>query len=149
MGRETIDGEQPFLTVNADIYCEIDFSTLLPVLRHMQVNPDEDLAHLVLVDNPGPSSRRAILSLIPAEWPFQGKIALLSAESASISRSFSRTLCRVQRQSWRLCCDRQLQQKKLAANIIEESGWTWARPERLRLLDFRLNAATANIAHLR
>jgi MurNAc alpha-1-phosphate uridylyltransferase len=45
-------GEQPFVTVNADIYCEIDFSILLPVLRHMQTNPDEDLAHLVLVDNP-------------------------------------------------------------------------------------------------
>lgn len=46
------DGEQPFVTVNADIYCEIDFSVLLPVLRHMQSNPDGDLAHLVLVDNP-------------------------------------------------------------------------------------------------
>ncbi len=43
---------QPFLTVNADIYCEIDFSTLLPVLWHMRANPDRDLAHLVLVDNP-------------------------------------------------------------------------------------------------
>jgi MurNAc alpha-1-phosphate uridylyltransferase len=38
--------------VNADIYCEIDFSLLLPVLRHMQTSPDGDLAHLVLVDNP-------------------------------------------------------------------------------------------------
>jgi MurNAc alpha-1-phosphate uridylyltransferase len=46
-------GGQPFLVVNADIYCEIDFSLLLPVLRRMQVNPDGDLAHLVLVDNPG------------------------------------------------------------------------------------------------
>lgn len=46
------NGEQPFVTVNADIYCEIDFSMLLPVLKHMQANPDEDLAHLVLVDNP-------------------------------------------------------------------------------------------------
>lgn len=43
---------QPFLTVNADIYCEVDFSSLLPVLRHMQANPDKNLAHLVLVDNP-------------------------------------------------------------------------------------------------
>ncbi|MEO8991413.1 MAG: N-acetylmuramate alpha-1-phosphate uridylyltransferase MurU [Nitrosospira sp.] len=43
---------QPFLAVNADIFCEIDFSLLLPVLRHMQASPDGDLAHLVLVDNP-------------------------------------------------------------------------------------------------
>lgn len=45
-------GERPFLVINADIYCEINFSTLLPVMRHMQTRPDEDLAHLVLVDNP-------------------------------------------------------------------------------------------------
>ncbi|MDQ3186667.1 MAG: nucleotidyltransferase family protein [Pseudomonadota bacterium] len=43
---------QPFLAVNADIYCKINFSSLLPVLRHMQTHPDEELAHLVLVDNP-------------------------------------------------------------------------------------------------
>jgi len=45
-------GERPFLAINADIYCEIDFSTLLPVMKHMQARPDENLAHLVLVDNP-------------------------------------------------------------------------------------------------
>lgn len=43
---------QPFLVVNADIYCEFDFAKLLPVLRRMQANPDKVLAHLVLVDNP-------------------------------------------------------------------------------------------------
>lgn len=45
-------GEQPFLTVNADIYCEFDFVKLLPVLQRMQATPDAGLAHLVLVDNP-------------------------------------------------------------------------------------------------
>ena len=44
--------ELPFLVINADIYCEFDFARLLPVLRQMQANPDETLAHLVLVDNP-------------------------------------------------------------------------------------------------
>jgi MurNAc alpha-1-phosphate uridylyltransferase len=44
---------RPFLTVNADIYCEMDFSALVPVLERMGANPDGDLAHLVLVDNPG------------------------------------------------------------------------------------------------
>ena len=43
---------QPFLTINADIYCKFDFAKLLPVLRRMQANPDKALAHLVLVDNP-------------------------------------------------------------------------------------------------
>lgn len=50
--HERENRERPFLAVNADIYCEIDFSLLLPVLRHMQTSPDGDLAHLVLVDNP-------------------------------------------------------------------------------------------------
>jgi MurNAc alpha-1-phosphate uridylyltransferase len=43
---------QPFLVINADIYCEFDFARLLPVLWHMRANPDKALAHLVLVDNP-------------------------------------------------------------------------------------------------
>jgi MurNAc alpha-1-phosphate uridylyltransferase len=43
---------QPFLAVNADIYCSMDFSTLLPVLHRMRDHPDGTLAHLVLVDNP-------------------------------------------------------------------------------------------------
>lgn len=45
-------GRQPFLTVNADIYCSMDFSALLPVLRRMRDHSDSALAHLVLVDNP-------------------------------------------------------------------------------------------------
>jgi MurNAc alpha-1-phosphate uridylyltransferase len=45
-------GERPFLVINADIYCEMDFSTLVPKLEQMNASPDGDLAHLVLVDNP-------------------------------------------------------------------------------------------------
>src|SRR5690606_15773455 len=39
-------GEAPFLLVNADVYCEIDFSRLLGLAL------DRRLAHLVLVPNP-------------------------------------------------------------------------------------------------
>lgn len=45
----------PFLVVNADIYCEFDYATLLPVLQAMHqagFGPHAHLAHLVLVDNP-------------------------------------------------------------------------------------------------
>ena len=42
----------PFLVVNADIYCEMDYVSLLPVLRAMQLNVNQRLAHLVLIDNP-------------------------------------------------------------------------------------------------
>ena len=45
-------GGRPFLVINADIYCEMDFSTLVPKLEQMNASPDGDLAHLVLVDNP-------------------------------------------------------------------------------------------------
>ena len=45
-------GERPFLVINADIYCEMDFSTLVPKLEQMNASPDGDLAHLMLVDNP-------------------------------------------------------------------------------------------------
>jgi MurNAc alpha-1-phosphate uridylyltransferase len=42
-------GEQPFLIVNADIYCELNFSTLLPIFR--QIRMGTDTAHLVMVSN--------------------------------------------------------------------------------------------------
>lgn len=45
-------GDQPFLVVNADICCDIDFSLLLPKLQAMRSNPGNPLAHLLLVDNP-------------------------------------------------------------------------------------------------
>ncbi|HET6756702.1 MAG TPA: nucleotidyltransferase family protein [Burkholderiales bacterium] len=38
-------GNQPFIVVNADIYCEFDFSRL-------RAHAVEEMAHLVLVDNP-------------------------------------------------------------------------------------------------
>lgn len=42
----------PFLVVNADIYCEIDYTLLIPILHAMRHQPDQRLAHLVLIDNP-------------------------------------------------------------------------------------------------
>lgn len=47
-----VSANQPFLVVNADIFCQLDYSTLLPALQRLQSNSDGDLAHLVLVDNP-------------------------------------------------------------------------------------------------
>ena len=51
-GFRNNEKDTPFLTVNADVYCEIEFSALLPVLQSMRANPAGDLAHLVLVNNP-------------------------------------------------------------------------------------------------
>ena len=43
-------GDQPFVVVNADIYCELDFKSLLPKAR--SVTESGYLAYLVMVDNP-------------------------------------------------------------------------------------------------
>lgn len=45
-------GNLPFLVVNADIYCAMDYASLLPAMRAMQSNTNQRLAHLVLIDNP-------------------------------------------------------------------------------------------------
>ncbi|MBL8499617.1 MAG: nucleotidyltransferase family protein [Nitrosomonas sp.] len=42
----------PFLVVNADIFCDMDYAALLPVLHAMQTDTNRRLAHLVLIDNP-------------------------------------------------------------------------------------------------
>ena len=43
---------QPFSVINADIFCDMDFSILQPILQQLQLNSGQTLAHLILVDNP-------------------------------------------------------------------------------------------------
>lgn len=43
---------QPFAVINADVFCDMDFSTLHPIPQQIQLNPGRILAHLVLVNNP-------------------------------------------------------------------------------------------------
>ena len=42
----------PFVVVNADIYCAMDYAVLLPTLKKMYSGEHQALAHLILVDNP-------------------------------------------------------------------------------------------------
>ncbi|WP_090720754.1 N-acetylmuramate alpha-1-phosphate uridylyltransferase MurU [Nitrosomonas sp. Nm166] len=42
----------PFLVINADIYCAMDYALLLPEMDAMQSSTNQGLAHLVLVSNP-------------------------------------------------------------------------------------------------
>lgn len=44
--------KRPFAVTNADIFCNIDFSFLQLILQHMQSHHGRTLAHLILVDNP-------------------------------------------------------------------------------------------------
>lgn len=50
LGLEQDGDGQPFLVVNADIYCQLEFSLLVPTLWN--IRRSGDLAYLVLVDNP-------------------------------------------------------------------------------------------------
>ncbi|MDR2926457.1 MAG: nucleotidyltransferase family protein [Azoarcus sp.] len=43
-------GENPFIVVNSDIFCEADFATLARIAKRL--SPDGDIAHLLLIDNP-------------------------------------------------------------------------------------------------
>lgn len=43
-------GENPFIVVNGDIFCEADFAPLARIAARL--SPDGDLAHLLLIDNP-------------------------------------------------------------------------------------------------
>ena len=43
-------GENPFLVVNGDIFCDADFAPLARIAAHL--SPEGDLAHLLLIDNP-------------------------------------------------------------------------------------------------
>lgn len=46
------DKDQPFAVINADIFCNMDFSALQPVLQQIQSDSEQMLAHLILVNNP-------------------------------------------------------------------------------------------------
>lgn len=54
-------GDGPFLVVNGDIYCELDFNALAPRAAAMQAS--SAAAHLVLVDNP-PQHPRGDFALV-------------------------------------------------------------------------------------
>lgn len=44
--------QRPFVVANADIFCQLDFASLYPVLEQMNSTANSLLAHLILVDNP-------------------------------------------------------------------------------------------------
>ncbi|HLP81952.1 MAG TPA: nucleotidyltransferase family protein [Nitrosomonas sp.] len=69
---------QPFLVVNGDIYCDMDYAVLLPVMQSMHSNRQDFIAHLVLVDNP---SHHAI-----GDFALQGnKVALSGVNNLTFS----------------------------------------------------------------
>ncbi len=139
--------EQPFLTVNADIYCEIEFSSLMPVLWNMQAHPERDLAYLVLVDNP-PHHVTGDFALDHGRVSLSGKDNLtFSGVGVYLPRLFAGV-----EPGSRAKLAPLLRQAMVEGKIAgEHYRGTWAdigTPERLRQLDLRLRtAAPAYIAH--
>jgi N-acetyl-alpha-D-muramate 1-phosphate uridylyltransferase len=138
---------QPFLTVNADIYCEFDFLALLPVLKRMQARPEGDLAYLVLVDNP--SHHPAGDFVLDA-----GRVALRSGEGgerltfSGIGIYYPTFFREVAPGSIAKLAP--LLQEGIAAGKVggEHYRGSWVdvgTPERLRSLDLQLNAAPVHL----
>ena len=69
-------GDQPFMVINADIFCELDFKLLLPKLHNMAESGN--LAYLVLVDNPDHHPRGDFVLT-------QGKVALAGGHKLTFS----------------------------------------------------------------
>jgi MurNAc alpha-1-phosphate uridylyltransferase len=138
---------KPFLVVNADIYCELDFLALLPVLRQMQAIPEGDLAYLVLVDNPShhPDGDFALEA---------GRVALESGEGgkrltfSGIGIYHPKFFREVVPGSVAKLAP--LLQKGIAAGKVggEHYRGTWidvGTPERLRSLDLKLSATPSEL----
>lgn len=145
--------EQPFLALNADIYCELDFLALLPILRLMQADqgsPEGDLAYLVLVDNPShhPDGDFALES---------GRVALRGVGGVGGDKRLTFSGIGIYRPKFfrevvpgSVAKLAPLLQKGIAAGKLggEHYRGIWVdvgTPERLRLLDLKLGMAQAQL----
>ncbi|MBA4143482.1 MAG: nucleotidyltransferase family protein [Nitrosospira sp.] len=148
LARERGDNapEPPFLAINADIYCEINFSTLVPVLQQMQANPGEDLVHLVLVDNP-PHHPDGDFVLNSGRVALSEKNTLTFSGIGIYQAKFFKDV--VPGSVSRLA---PLLRQAIATGKVggQHYGGAWVdvgTPERLRLIDLRLKGAMPHTVH--
>lgn len=132
--------DAPFLTINADIYCGIDFSTLVPVLRSMQSDPARDLAHLVLVDNPAhhPDGDFALDSSGRVALPGQGKNGLTFSGIGVYRPELFRDVARGSVAKLAPLLRLAIEEEKISGEHYRGIWVDVGTPERLRLLDARL-----------
>ncbi len=129
----------PFLVVNADIYCEINYASLLPEMRALQSNTNQRLAHLVLVDNPPHHAE--------GDFALQGDQVILTGISRltfsgigiyqpqlfnGLKPSFPVKLAPLLRQA--------MQAGKVSGEYFSGQWVDVGTPERLELLDKQLNS---------
>lgn len=138
---------KPFLTVNADIYCDIDFSTLLPVLRRMQLYPGGNLAHLVLVDNPDHHPGGDFV-LDSGEVALSGENRLTFSGIGVYQPMLFKDVVPGSVAKLAPLLQRAIAAKKIGGECYRGDWVDVGTPERLRLLDLRLKAAKAGTARL-
>ncbi len=140
-------GNQPFLTVNADIYCEFDFRSLQCVLTQMQTHPRDFLAHLVLVENPQhhPEGDFTLSSgtVVPAgadSHTFSGIGAYQPALFKDVRRGTSARLAPLLRQA--------IEAGKVSGEIHRGIWADVGTPQRLREIDLRLSRSEGGLQRI-
>ncbi|MDT8364584.1 MAG: nucleotidyltransferase family protein [Nitrosomonas sp.] len=133
---------RPFIVVNADIFCQIDFAGLQPMLAQMNSSSNTILAHLILVDNPAhhsegdfwfnPQSGRLIQSSDTGypKLTFSGIGAYHPALFRDIAPGKSQKLAPLLRQE--MICG------KVSGRYFSGTWMDIGTPERLRELDTML-----------
>jgi MurNAc alpha-1-phosphate uridylyltransferase len=142
---EGIQGERPFLVINADIYCELDFSALLPVMRQMQSNPDRDIAHLVLVDNPA-HHPEGDFSLDSDRVTLSGKNNLTFSGIGIYGPSFFKDVAPGSAARLAPLLREAITTGKVGGQCYRGVWVDVGTPERLRLIDLQLRSAAAHPA---
>jgi N-acetyl-alpha-D-muramate 1-phosphate uridylyltransferase len=140
--------DRPFLTINADIYCEMNFSSLLPVLWSMQNDPAGDLAHLVLVDNP-PHHPEGDFSLDAGRvfLSAKGKKNLTFSGIGVYRPQFFKNLAAGSATKLAPLLREAIAEEKTSGEHYQGVWVDVGTPERLRLLDLRLNDAKTHTTH--
>ncbi|SFO26523.1 N-acetylmuramate alpha-1-phosphate uridylyltransferase MurU [Nitrosospira briensis] len=138
--------ECPFLVINADIYCELDFTALLPVMRQMQSRPDTDLAHLVLVDNPA-HHLEGDFSLDSGRVTLSGKNNLTFSGIGIYRPSFFKDVVPGSAAKLAPLLCQAIATGKVGGQCYRGVWVDVGTPERLHLIDLQLSSAAAHPAH--
>ncbi|WP_074798201.1 N-acetylmuramate alpha-1-phosphate uridylyltransferase MurU [Nitrosospira briensis] len=138
--------ECPFLVINADIYCELDFTSLLPVMRQMQSSADTNLAHLVLVDNPV-HHPEGDFSLDSDRVTLPGKNNLTFSGIGIYRPSFFKDVAPGSAARLALLLHQAIATGKVGGQYYRGAWVDVGTPERLRLIDLQLSRVAVHPAH--
>ncbi len=133
-------GDEPFLVVNADIFCELDFKLLLPKLRGM--TESRYLAHLVLVDNPE-HHPQGDFGLTQGKVTLAGQRKLTFSGIGLYHPAFFTSVARGTKAKLAPLLHAQIKASKVGGEHYRGLWLDVGTPERLRELNFLLQAKRA------